>query len=272
MSTAYDTLASFASEDGVLTYRDTGAGRPVVLLHAGFVDHTMWDAQIPALARHYRVIAPDARGHGASANASAPFRQTDDLAALLRHLDPGPAVVVGVSMGAAIAVDTALEHPGLVGALVLSGGGARDAGSGDPWTRELQAAQTRALTAGDIEGWLDTFAAVAAGPHREPGDVDPGLVRRLREMARRTIGKHTPGEPDHHLPVPHTTARAAEIAVPVLALNGALDAPGLIGAADHIARTVADGRTTVIDGTAHFPNMEQPEAYTRAVEDFLRTV
>ncbi|WP_420714398.1 alpha/beta fold hydrolase [Streptomyces sp. NRRL WC-3744] len=114
---------SFTTCDGSLAYRDAGEGRPLVLLHAGFFDHSMWDEQIRAFAPHYRVIAPDARGHGASSNATRPFRPADDLAALLRHLDVGPAVLVGISMGGGTAVDTALEHPELVRAVVVSGVG-----------------------------------------------------------------------------------------------------------------------------------------------------
>ncbi|WP_143673523.1 alpha/beta fold hydrolase, partial [Streptomyces griseiscabiei] len=82
---------TFQSDDGPLAYLDTGQesgrkagpGTPLVLLHGGFTDHRMWRDLVPALvAAGHRVIAPDARGHGASANASRPFRLTDDLAAL----------------------------------------------------------------------------------------------------------------------------------------------------------------------------------------------
>lgn len=266
MNNASD-LRTFESHDGPLAYRDTGSGAPLVLLHAGFLDHTMWDDQIPALARHHRVIAPDARGHGWSSNASGPFRQADDVAALLRHLAVGPAVLVGVSMGANIAVDTTLEHPGLVRGLVVSGGGAP--GPGDPWTEELRAAQFSALGAGDIGGWLDTFALSAAGPHRTPDAVDPDLVRRLREMAGRTLAKHTADETDFNVPVVDTATRAKDISVPVLALNGALDASDLIGMAERVARSVTDGHVTAVEGTGHFPNMEQPDAFNQALEEFL---
>ncbi|WP_189023386.1 alpha/beta fold hydrolase [Nocardia rhizosphaerihabitans] len=77
-----------------------GPGAPLVLLHAAFLGSAMFDAQLFGPRRGHRVIAPDARGHGEPANATMPFRHTDDLAALLRHIDAGPAVPVGVSMGA----------------------------------------------------------------------------------------------------------------------------------------------------------------------------
>ncbi|MFG2604843.1 alpha/beta fold hydrolase [Streptomyces sp. NPDC048514] len=266
-------LRFFASTDGKLAYRDTGGtGLPVVLLHASFLDHTMWDDQLPAFAQEFRVIAPDARGHGWSANASRPFRQADDLAALLRHLGAAPAVLVGISMGAMIAVGTALEHPELVRALVLSGGGTEERALMEPWSEQAGAAQLQALATGDIEAWHHASDAWAHGPGRPRDAVRPAIYARLRQMRQRTIGKHTLGEPDHHKAVEDLGARAGQITVPVLALNGAQDAPELQARAEHIARTAPRGRAATIDDAAHFPNLDSPEEYTRIVTDFLHSL
>jgi pimeloyl-ACP methyl ester carboxylesterase len=266
-------LRFFASTDGELAYRDTGgSGIPVVLLHAGFVDHTMWDEHIPVLAQEFRVIAPDARGHGRSANASRPFRQADDLAELLHHLDAGPAVLVGVSMGAVIAVEAALEHPDLVRALVLSGGGTDERVLTEPWSKQVYAAQFQALAAGDIEAWHHASDAWAHGPERPREAVLPEIYAHLREMRQRTISKHTPDEADHHIPARDLGARAGRIAVPVLALNGAQDAPELRAMAESIAHAAPRGRTVLIDDAAHFPNLERPEEYTRILTDFLHSL
>ncbi|WP_411098678.1 alpha/beta fold hydrolase [Streptomyces sp. x-45] len=271
MTTASD-LRFFASDDGDLAYRDTGAGDPVVLLHSGFTDHRVFDAQIPALAREYRVIAPDVRGHGASANATRPFRWADDLAALLRHLDAGPAVLVGVSMGGAIATDTVLEHPELVRAVVAGGAATSEFEYTDAWVRGVQAEQAAALGAGDVEAWLAAFLRFVPGEHRTLDDVDPDVLRRVREMALGTLSKHTPDEVNHHVPLTDTWARVPKIDVPVLTVNGALDAPELIAEAERLARTVRNGRSVVVDGVAHYPNMERPEAFTDIVAGFLRTL
>ncbi|MFJ1546584.1 alpha/beta fold hydrolase [Streptomyces sp. NPDC088246] len=271
MTTASD-LRSFETRDGHLVYRDAGAGPPLVLLHGGFLDHGMWDDQVPVLARSHRVIAPDARGHGGSSNASGPFRHTDDLAALLRHLDTGPAVLVGVSMGAATAVDTALEHPDLVRALVVSGAGTGEPEFRDPWSEEILTEQARALAAGDPEGWINAFMLFAAGPHRTLDDVDRTVVQRLREMTVRTVAKHSGDEPDWLVPVTDTWARAAEIAIPVLAVNGGIDSDDHIGMARRLVRTVADGREATVESTAHFPNMERPDAFDEILGEFLKAV
>lgn len=254
---------------GSLAYRDEGSGPTLVLLHGGYLDHGMWEQQIAAFARHHRVIAPDARGHGASSNAATPFRHTDDLAALLHHLDAAPAVLVGVSMGGATAVDTALEHPRLVRAVVITGVGTSEPTFEDPWSLEVLAEQQRALATGDVEGWVEAHLRFAVGPHRTPEDIRQDVLRSLREMALHTVSKHTADEPDRHVPVPDTWKRAAGIDVPVLAIDGALDSPDHLAMARRLTTTVRDGRSTTVAHAAHYPNMEEPAAYNTHLTTFL---
>ncbi|MFF9126789.1 alpha/beta fold hydrolase [Streptomyces sp. NPDC014889] len=260
------------SSDGDLAYLDTGSGDLVVLLHSGWVDHRVLDATISALAAEFRVVAPDVRGHGFSANAARPFRWADDLATLLRHLDAGPAALVGVSMGGAIATDTVLEYPELVRGAVVCGAATSEFQYTDPWARRVQDESARALGAGDIEGWLASFLRFAPGPHRTPEDMDQDILRRLRDMALHTLSKHTADEKDWHVPLTGTWERVPKIGVPVLTVNGALDVPDLLAEAERLARTVPDGRSVTIEGTAHYPNLERPEEFNGIVADFLRAL
>ncbi|MFI7669297.1 alpha/beta fold hydrolase [Nocardia sp. NPDC049526] len=272
MFTATDVLG-FDSADGTLTYRDSGGdGTPVVLLHASFTDSTMFDPQLSALRHRCRVIAPDARGHGASANAAKPFRQVDDLAALLCHLDVKSAVLVGVSMGAMIAIDAAVEYPELVDGLVVSGRGIGEPEYRDRWSREVATAQAGALARRDVAAWMDAFALWAAGPDRALDEVDPGVLAKLRRMAARTLAKHTVPEPDYSIPVADVVIGARTIRCPVLAVDGVYDSPDLIATVDRLLDAVPNGRREMIDDAGHYPNMEQPATYNRLVEDFLDTI
>ncbi|MFZ3554442.1 alpha/beta fold hydrolase [Streptomyces sp. BH055] len=250
----------------------TGTGRPLVLLHGGFLDHHMWDDQIPHLAPDHRVIAPDARGHGRSPNAAGPFRHTDDLAALLRHLDLGPAILVGVSMGGGIAIDTALEHPKLVAGVVTSGAGTSEPYFTDPWTTGTWTTWQSAMAAGDVAAAIEAFTTFASGPHRTLDDLDPRVVERLRAMTWSTMSKHTAEEPDWSVPVEDTWARAAELTIPVRAINGALDSPDHTGMAERLTGSVADGRAVSVPRTAHYPNMEDPGAFNEALADALHSM
>lgn len=271
MNAAAD-LRFLPSSDGDLAYLDQGSGDLVVLLHSGWVDHRVLDAQTSALASGFRVVAPDVRGHGFSANATKPFRWADDLAALLRHLDAGPAVLVGVSMGGGIATDTVIEYPELVRGVIVSGATTSEFQYTDPWAKQVQAECFRALGAGDIDGWLTGFLRFATGRHRTLDDLDPDIPRRLREMALHTLSKHTPDEKDWHVRLTDTWARVPKIGVPVLTVTGALEPPDLIADAERLARTVPDGRSVTIEGTAHYPNMEKPEVFNGIVTDFLRAL
>ncbi|MET7733108.1 alpha/beta hydrolase [Streptomyces sp. NPDC005402] len=265
---AASELNFFASHDGDIAYRDTGTGDPVVLLHAGYVDHRLFEAQTPALSAEHRVIAVDIRGHGWTANATQPFRWADDLAALLRHLDAGPAVLVGVSMGGAVAGDTAIEYPELVRGIVLSGASVSDF----QYTHEFVAESQRILHSGDIEGWLKVYLRSVAGPFRTVEETDPRILDHLREMALHTISKHTPGERNWHVPMTDTWPRVPKIDVPVLTVNGTLDSPDLLADAERYADTAQNGRSVLVEGTSHFPNLEKPEEFNAIVLDFLRSL
>ncbi|MET8599701.1 alpha/beta fold hydrolase [Streptomyces althioticus] len=264
-------LRFLPSADGDLAYRDTGSGDLVVLLHSGFLDHRIWDEHVPLLAERYRVVAPDTRGHGFSANATAPFRWADDLAALLRHLDAGPAVLVGLSMGGVIATDTVLEHPGLVRAVVTAGAVTGDFRYTDAWHRELQDTIAGALAAGDVTTWLDAFLRLVPGPGRSADDIDPEIPRRVREMALHTLSKHSAGEKDWLVPVTGSLDRAGEIRVPLLAVNGALEPAELHAAAERLAAAVPDGRTATLEDTGHYSAMERPDAFVGLLLDFLES-
>lgn len=260
---------------GVMTelfWRESGSGESLVFLHGGFLHHGMWDDQVRAFDGDYRVITPDARGHGLSPNATGPFRHTDDLAELLHRLDAGPAVLVGVSMGAATAVDTALEHPELVSAIVVSGAGTSEPYFTDPWTTGLLATWHAAMAAGDVSAAIDAFVRIGAGPSREVGDLDPDVIRRLRDMAWATKTKHTAGEPDFMVPITDTWDRVSAIDVPVLAIIGALDSPDHITMAERLATSVANGRASFIDGAAHYPNMEEPHRFNEVLGNFLASL
>lgn len=63
-----------------------------------------------------------------------------------------------------------------------------------------------------------------------------------------------------------------KIGVPVLTVNGALDVPDLLAEAERLARTVPDGRSVTIEGTAHYPNLEKPEEFNELVAGFVRAL
>ena len=94
-----------------LYYEASGAGDPVVLIHAFSVDRRMWAPQIAALETRFRVIRYDLRGHGKSAAPSEPYAAHEDLLSVLDAVGVSRATLIGLSAGSTLAIDFALAHP-----------------------------------------------------------------------------------------------------------------------------------------------------------------
>lgn len=272
--TTIDHLHRVELATGHLAYAIEGAGTPpVVLLHAGYVDHRMYEREIAHLAQRTTVVTPDARTHGWSSSGTVPFRQCDDLAALLRHLDLGPAVLIGTSMGAGAAVDTALEHPELVRALVICGAGTNEPTFTDPVAIRHNERVQRAVEAMDAQEWLAATMQWVAGPTRDLEDVDADVLRLVDEMHQHFITTHI--RPGVIAPEPVTGSwdRLAEISVPVLGVVGELDYADHHAMTERAVASVQDGRGVVtIADAGHYPNLEQPQEWERVIDTFLDEV
>ncbi|NED98370.1 alpha/beta hydrolase [Phytoactinopolyspora alkaliphila] len=269
----------FLSGDGLtVAYVDRDPGTdaiPLVMLHGGAVDHRMWAQQFDAFTGR-RIVAPDARGHGRSSTATGPHRLCDDVVALLDALQIERAVLVGLSMGGSTAVDTALEHPARVAGLVVTGAGTSEPDFSDPWTLDVFAAWQQAQAAGDADGWIEAFMRFVPGPHRDLGEVAPGVVEGVEAMVRDTLATHvvpdepgTPRPPVPATPVAGTWPRLAGIEAPVLGIVGNLDARDHLRMARTLVESVPRGQLVTIEGCAHYPNMERPGKFNAAVAAFL---
>ncbi|MCP9198711.1 alpha/beta hydrolase [Gramella sp. GC03-9] len=107
-----------------LEYLDQGEGEVVLLLHGLGSTKADWDMQLDALSKHFRLIAPDMRGHG---NSSIPEHSEEygveqsahDMKLLMDELKIEKCHLIGFSMGGALAFELAVKHPGLVDKLVI---------------------------------------------------------------------------------------------------------------------------------------------------------
>jgi pimeloyl-ACP methyl ester carboxylesterase len=117
------SIARVAHLNGIdLAYQLFGAGSPLVLLHGGFGSVEMFGPNVELLAARHRVIGVDLQSHGRSPVSDRPMRfetMADDIAALITHLELERAAIMGFSVGGAVALRTAIQHPQLVERLVL---------------------------------------------------------------------------------------------------------------------------------------------------------
>jgi 3-oxoadipate enol-lactonase len=225
----------------------------------------MWDPQIAALADRYRILAYDTRGHGdsdAPKGAYALETLADDLKALLDHLGIRKAHFCGLSMGGMIGQTFALRYPGVFATLTLADTTSRYPAEAAPlWAERIRTAETKGmepLAQPTLERW---FTAA----FREKNAATVNMVRRLI-LATPVAGYVGCC---HAIPKINLTARLKEIRSPILVIVGA-DDPGTPPAmAREIHENAPGSRLVVIPSAAHLANLEQPRAFSKALEDFL---
>ncbi|MGX1267290.1 alpha/beta fold hydrolase [Streptomyces phaeoluteigriseus] len=114
---------SYAEVNGLsLHFEEHGSGEPLVLLHGGLGAGEMFAPLVPALSEGHRVIVVDLQGHARTADIDRPLRtelMADDIAALIKHLGVEKADLLGYSLGAAVALRVAIQHPQAVRRLVV---------------------------------------------------------------------------------------------------------------------------------------------------------
>jgi pimeloyl-ACP methyl ester carboxylesterase len=253
-----------------LYYEAAGRGPTIILLHAGSLDRRMWDDQFQALARSYRVIRYDARGHGRSGPAIERLDRSRDLAALMQDLRISRAALVGSSLGGATAIDFALAYPDKVTRLILVSSGlsgykwpaeSRDA----PWRVAARAAAAKSDTVGIARSWLqsDYFAAA-----RE----SPALAARLDTLLAENVevwkGSLQRGPQDSVFAGP-ALSRLNQLHAPTLIVVGDRDIRDIHRIADTLRAYLPQARTTVLEGVGHLPSMERPVLFLRLVSEFL---
>ena len=174
----------YAKVNGLnLYYEIHGAGEPLVLLHGGVGAIDMFGEILPLLAKGRQVIGVDLQAHGRTADIDRPLTfesMADDIAALLRHLGMPKADVMGYSIGAGVALRTAIRHPEVVNRLVVVSTAFRR----DGWYPEIRAGMDQ-MGPGAAEPMKQTpmyqlYARIAP----RPADW-PVLITKLGELVRK---------------------------------------------------------------------------------------
>lgn len=224
----------------------------------------MWDPQMPALARLFRVIRYDLRGHGRSPVPTGPYDIADlgaDLVALLDRLQIARAHLCGLSLGGMVSLWTAAHHAARVDRLVVCCASAQ---LGPPAMWSERAAL---VTAGG------TGAVADAGLTRwfTPGfrARQPALMQQMRAMIAATPAA---GYAACCGVLQRMDLRAdlAAIRAPTLAIAAAADPSTPPPHAAAIAAGIAGATVAIVDDAAHLANIEQPRAITNLILAHLR--
>ena len=259
-----------------LHYEEVGQGAPLVFVHEFAGDAESWRLQVRFFSRRYRTIAFNARGYPPSdvppdLAAYSQQQAADDITGVLDHLGIRKAHVCGLSMGGYATLHFGLSQPARALSLVVAGAGY---GSDD-------AARHRAdceLVARrlETEGMEATAEVYSRGPMRvQFMEKDPVGWREFRD---RLAGGSARGHALTLRGVQMTRPsiydlgdRMARLEVPTLIVTGDEDEPCLEPGI-YMKRTIPTAGLVVIPKAGHTVNLEEPDAFNRAVLDFLTAV
>jgi pimeloyl-ACP methyl ester carboxylesterase len=250
-------------------YERSGSGFPAILLHAGIADSRMWEPQAAAFAKQFDVIRPDQRGFGKSELPPGAWSPVEDLLALIDELALKPAHLIGCSMGGAVAIDFALDHPDRISKLVLVGS-AVGGFTFRPEHAHLFGEAATARKAGDLNGLNEAMLHLFLdGPDRPRGYVAEPLRKLFLDMNAIAVRADFEASP----PANNLLAirRLHEITAPTLVVVGDKDVPTVHEAAELLVESIPNARRAVIEDAAHLPNLEHPKEFNRIVLDFLAT-
>lgn len=228
---------------------------PIVLVHGSTIDsHTDWDSIAPGLARHYRVFAPDCRGHGRSNNPRLSYsflELAEDVAAFVRAVGYEKAHIIGHSNGGNVALVTLLEFPEVVQTCIPQAANAYV-------TRYLVEREPKVFDADrvtrEVPEWRDEMIALH-------GEVNGDEY--WRDLLWLTM-KEIISEPNY---APFELARVERPTLVIMGAEDPVNAPDKH--AQYIANHIPGAELWIPEKTGHNVHQERQEEWIAKVLDFL---
>lgn len=227
-------------------YAIWGEGPPLLLLHGGLGNMEYFGGQVGELAKHYKVIAMDSRGHGQSTRNTDPYSyglMAKDVVALMDHLKIDKASIVGWSDGGIIGIDIAINHPQRLDRLFAFGANTNVAGLKPDIDKNPIFAKYIENAAKDYERLSKT-----------PKDFE-AFVTQIAQMWAT--------QPNY------TKEQLATIKSPVAIADGEHDEAIKQEHNVEMSQDIPGAKLVILMGLSHFAMLQDPKAFNEAVLDFL---
>ena len=252
-----------------LSYWDEGTGLPVVFIHGVATLGELWAEDLADLAADFRIIVYDRRGYGASSSSPRSWRaHAEDTVALIEALNAAPAVLVGYSAGAIIALDLALKRPDLVARIVLL----------DPafnLKRCLTAGFLKTLATVKLLRWLrgDRPAAehwlryISSYPTGDSAFVAKASAERREKLLANAAGIFADlasggGSVDEN--------RFDEISIPVIIVDAKLSPPFIRRSCQRLKQFLPQAHSVTLEHSGHWAGLDARDELLTVLRDAAR--
>ncbi len=268
-----------ASVNGInLYYEEAGSGYPLLFCHEFAGDYRSWEPQMRYFSRRYRVITYNARGYPPSdvpddVSAYSQQQAMEDMAGLMHYLQLPDAHLVGLSMGGYAVLYFGLNYPAMARSLVVGGCGYGSvAEDREKFQRDVEQVAQRI----ERDGMPAMAELYSRGPTRvQFSDKDPRgwqeFVEQLAGQSALGAAMTFRGVQAHRPSVYELEAQMRQLQVPTLIITGDEDEPCLEPAL-LMKRAIAPSGLVVLPKSGHTINLEEPDAFNRAVSEFLTAV
>jgi 3-oxoadipate enol-lactonase len=262
----------FATVHGRRTrYLESGSGRPLIFIHAFPLNAEMWRPQLERVADGWRFLAPDLRGFGGTADDGVPATTLDDhageLLELMHVLDIHDATIAGLSMGGYIAFALARLEPSRLAGLVLAD--TRPQPDSPDGLRNRRAL-LELLQSKGVRAVADDLLPKLVGEttRRERPDV----IATTRSLIEASAPSAIEAAVHALMTRPDSTADLDRVHCPTLVIVGDEDSITPVTDAELMHRRIGGSTLVVLPNAGHLSNLEAPDAFSRAVSAFLRTM
>ncbi|MGB8647174.1 MAG: alpha/beta fold hydrolase [Anaerolineae bacterium] len=250
-----------------VSFSESGAGVPLVLIHGYPLSKAMWEPQLHGLAHTAQVLALDLWGFGDSAPAAETTMAAyaDEVRELMDERHISQAVLCGLSMGGYIVFEFCRRYPDRVTGVILANTKAGPDSSEGKAGRDQSAllAREKGVDA-IIAGMLPKLLSPKAYQN------NPALVEQAREIMRMATVAGIVGALRAMRDRPDSTPTLSAIDCPALVIGGTDDQLFPKSEFDKMAQGLPKGQLVMLPDAGHLSNLEQPDLFNRAVQDFLK--
>jgi 3-oxoadipate enol-lactonase len=249
---------------------DGAEGKPWITFVTGIAnDHTLWDAQVPALAPHYRILRIDSRGHGLSTSSPHPYTLLQLVADVIDVWDAlgiRKSAIAGLGLGGIVVSELALGHADRVSALVPVSCRA----SMTPQYQGIWPTLVETATKGGIQAIADM--TIGRWFSQEFRDKNPAIMKTVRDAILRTSLDGYLGCIAAILTLGHAD-RLPTLRMPVLYVSGEFDR---VGAPPDIMQVMCNAtlgaKHVILPGATHISTVCNPTVFNKALLDLMGNV